>query len=389
MTITRRGAERLASGHPWIYRSDVSSAGTAAAGDVVRIRDVRGRFQGMAHYSSSSEIALRLLSTQDRPVDRALFQERLATAQSHRDRVVRNSNAYRLVFGEGDGLPALIVDRYAGWLVMQTLNQGMDRAQPMLVELLREMFPECGIIERNESSVRKLEKLPLRSAVVFPSPIPQPPSPAVRMNGLSLTVDLLKGQKTGAFLDQRENYVAAANWAKGHALDCFTYSGGFALHLARTCELVEAVDSSSEALAAARHNATQNGLSNISFTAANVFDLLKGYDDARRSFDTIVLDPPAFARGRAQLEGALRGYKEINLRAMKLLRPGGVLVTCTCSHHVGEGTFLEMLAEAALDAHRRITILERRTQSADHPILLTVPETLYLKCLILLVDKAW
>lgn len=343
----------------------------------------------MAHYSNSSEIALRLLSTQDRAVDRAFFQERLTRAQAHRDRVVRNSNAYRLVFGEGDGLPALIVDRYDGWLVIQTLNQGMDRVQPMLVELLREMFPECGIVERNESSVRRLEKLPLRSGLVFPSPISQPPSPTVKVNGLSLSVDLLKGQKTGAFLDQRENYLAAASWARGHALDCFTYAAGFAVHLARACDQVEAVDSSVEALVAARYNAEQNSLSNISFTEANVFDLLKGYDDARRSFDAIVLDPPAFARGRAQLEGALRGYKEINLRAMKMLKPGGVLVTCTCSHHVGEGAFLEMLAEAALDARRRITILERRTQSADHPILLTVPETLYLKCMILQVDKAW
>lgn len=381
--ITRRGAERLAGGHPWVYRSDVSDAGRAAAGDVVRLRDRRGRFHGYAHYSAASEIALRLLTAEDRPVDRAFFRPLLERAADLRRRVVADSDAYRLVHGEADGLPALVVDRYAGWLVLQALDQGMDRAQPLIVELLREMFQPRGIVERNDAAVRRLEQLPLRAGLLEGEP---PEHVEVAMNGLRFAVDLLKGQKTGGFLDQRENYAAAAAYVCGQALDCFCYAGGFATHLARRCERVEAVDSSAEALAAARHNAALNGLENISFTEANVFDLLKGYDEGRRSFDTVVLDPPAFARSRRNLEAALRGYKEINLRAMKMLRPGGVLITCTCSHHVSEADFLGTLAAAALDARRRVAVLERRTQSRDHPILLTVPETLYLKCFILLVE---
>jgi 23S rRNA (cytosine1962-C5)-methyltransferase len=286
----------------------------------------------------------------------------------------------------------LIVDRYAGWLALQTLDQGMDRVQAMLVELLHEMFPEYGIYERNEAAVRRLEKLPQRSQVLVPRPSERPeesivPKTEIAMNGLRFVVDLAAGQKTGMFLDQRENYRAAAQYARGRALDCFTYTGGFALHLARVCESVEAVDSSEEALAAAAANAALNGVSNVRFLEADAFDVLKGYDNNRRAFDTIVLDPPAFARGRRQVDDALRGYKEINLRAMKMLEPGGTLVTCTCSHHISEPDFLAAIAAASRDANRRITVLERRTQSADHPILLTVPETLYLKCLILRVDR--
>jgi len=392
VTISRRGAERIAAGHPWVYRSDVFQAQDAAAGEVVRVQDKRARFLGMAHYSAASEIAVRMLSTRDRPIDRAFFHEMLEKARLHRQRVVHDSDAYRLVSSEADGLPALIVDRYAGWLALQTLNQGMDRVQATLVELLHEMFPECGIHERNEAAVRRLEKLPARSQVLIPRPAEGPeasvePKTEITMNGLRFTVDLAVGQKTGLFLDQRENYRAAAQYARGHALDCFSYTGGFALHLARTCESVEAVDSSAEALAAAAANTARNGLSNVRCLEADAFDVLKGYDNNRRAFDTVVLDPPAFARGRRQVDDALRGYKEINLRAMKLLEPGGTLVTCTCSHHVSEPDFLEAIAAASLDANRRVTVLERRAQSADHPILLTVPETLYLKCLILQVDR--
>jgi 23S rRNA (cytosine1962-C5)-methyltransferase len=395
VTISRRGAERIAAGHPWVYRSDVFNALEATAGQAVRVQDKRARFLGMAHYSDASEIAVRLLTTRDRAIDRAFFHEMLDRARLHRQRVVHDSDAYRLVSSEADGLPALIVDRYAGWLALQTLNQGMDRVQAMLVELLHEMFPDCGIYERNEAGVRRLEKLPARSQVLVPRPSSGPeaspaivdPKTEIAMNGLRFAVDLAVGQKTGMFLDQRENYRAAAQYARGRALDCFTYTGGFALHLARACESVEAVDSSEEALAAAAANAALNGASNVRYLEADAFDVLKGYDTNRRAFDTIVLDPPAFARGRRQVDDALRGYKEINLRAMKMLEPGGTLVTCTCSHHISEPDFLEAIAAASLDANRRITVLERRTQSADHPILLTVPETLYLKCLILRVDR--
>jgi 23S rRNA (cytosine1962-C5)-methyltransferase len=392
VTISRRGAERIAAGHPWVYRSDVFHAHEAEAGEVVRVQDRRARFLGMAHYSAASEIAVRMLATRDRPIDRVFFHEMLERARLHRQRVVHDSDAYRLVSSEADGLPALIVDRYGPWLALQTLNQGMDRVQALLVELLHETFPECGIYERNEAAVRRLEKLPARSQVLVPRPSEGPeasvePKTEIAMNGLRFAVDLSAGQKTGLFLDQRENYRAAAQFARGRALDCFTYTGGFALHLARACESVEAVDSSVEALAAAGANAALNGVGNIRFLEADAFDVLKGYDNNRRAFDTVVLDPPAFARGRRQVDDALRGYKEINLRAMKMLEPGGTLITCTCSHHIGEADFLEAIAAASLDANRRVTVLERRTQAADHPILLTVPETLYLKCLILRVDR--
>ncbi len=382
VVISRRAVERLRSGHPWIYRSDLVDAGGAAAGDAVRLLDRSGRFHGKAHYSAASQIALRLLTPQDRPIDADFFRERLRQAQQGRARTVTGTDAYRLVFGEADELPGLIVDRYADWLSLQTLSQGMDRARPLLVELLAELFSPRGIIERNDSRVRGLEALPQQAGPAWGQ---CPETVEITMNGVRFGVPLLSGQKSGAFLDQRENYAAAESYARGDALDCFTYSGGFALHLARRCAAVEAVDSSAEALAAAQANAARNGASNARFTEANVFDLLRGYDEQRRSFDIVVLDPPAFAKSRATLEAALRGYKEINLRALRLLRPGGVLVTCCCSHHVSEATFLKTVAEAALDAHRQITVLERRTQARDHPILLTVPETHYLKCLILMV----
>ncbi len=384
VTISHRGAERIESGHPWVYRSDVTNAVTAKAGDVVRVGDRQGKLLGMAHYSAASEIAIRMLSTRQRPVDAAFYRDRIGRASQHRAHISSESNAYRLVSSEADGLPALIVDRYAGWLALQTLDQGMERAQEDIVAALRELFPEFAIHERNEGSVRKLEKLPLRSDVLDGEGEPRI---EIQLNGLKFGVDLAAGQKTGFFLDQRENYRAAAGHARGRALDCFTYTGGFALHIASKCASVEAVDSSAAALEALNANASRNGIANVTVREADALDLLKRYDDQRRTFDTIVLDPPAFARNRAQVEGGLRGYKEINLRAMKMMEPGGTLVTCTCSHHIGESDFLETIAAASLDARRRITVLERRTQSSDHPILLTAPETLYLKCLILRVDR--
>jgi 23S rRNA (cytosine1962-C5)-methyltransferase len=381
--VSRRGGERLRLGHPWIYRSDVRDAAGASGGDVVRVTDRAGRFLGMAHYSAASQIALRLLTADHRPIDGAFFRERIQQAAELRSRVVSGTNAYRLVFGEADSLPALVVDRYAEWLSIQTLSQGMDRAKPELTGLLNELFSPRGIIERNDVRVRELEALPQQAGVLAGE---RPETIEVEMNGVRFGVSLRAGQKTGAFLDQRENYAAAAAYARGEALDCFSYAGGFALHLARRCQSVEAVDSSAEALAAARANAARNSLANICFTEANAFDLLKKYDELRRAFDLVVLDPPAFAKSRANLEAALRGYKEINLRAFRLLRRGGVLVTCSCSHHVSEAEFIETVAEAAVDARRRVTVLERRTQARDHPVVLTIPETLYLKCLMLLSD---
>jgi 23S rRNA (cytosine1962-C5)-methyltransferase len=292
-----------------------------------------------------------------------------------------DTDAYRVVHGEADLLPALIVDRYAGYLVMQTLDQGMDAAKGEIASCLQEIFEPRGIVARNDAAVRAKEELPLETTVLA-GEIPE--SVSVRMNGLSLTADLLHGQKTGIFLDQRENYLAAANYARGgKALDCFTSTGGFALHLAAKCESVEAVDSSGPALSRARQNAAANGIANVDFREADVFEVLNGYNSARREFSLVVLDPPAFAKSRRNLEAATTAYKEINLRALRLLAPGGILVTCSCSHHLSEPAFLELIAQASLDSKRTLRVLERRTQSQDHPILLTVPETLYLKCLIL------
>ena len=379
--VNRKAAERVASGHPWIFSSDLSDRDGAQPGEAVTVADGRGRALGTAHYSSTSQIALRMLSAQVEAIDRAFYLRRLQAAEEHRCRVLHHSDAYRVVHGEADLLPALIVDRYAEYLVIQNLDQGMDAAQAEIVSCLQEIFQPLGIIARNDVAVRSKEQLRLETAVVAGA---VPEFVSIAMNGLTLRADLLRGQKTGIFLDQRENYVAAARYARGgRALDAFTSTGGFALHLAGKCEAVEAVDSSGPALATARANAETNGISNIEFREADVFELLAGYASAQRQFSMVVLDPPAFAKSRRNLEAAATGYKEINLRALRLLTPGGVLVTCSCSHHVSEAMLLEVVAQAALDAGRTLRVLERRTQAQDHPILLTVPETHYLKCLIL------
>ncbi|MBZ5581128.1 MAG: class I SAM-dependent rRNA methyltransferase [Acidobacteriia bacterium] len=379
--VTRKAADRVLSGHPWIFASDVADRDGAQPGQPVKVADVRGRPLGTAHYSSASEITLRMLSRQVEEIGRDFFLRRLRAAEEHRRAVVRHSDAYRVVHAEADLLPGLIVDRYGDYLVLQTLDQGMDAAKPDILSCLEKIFHPRGIVARNDAAVRAKEQLPLEAGIVAGE---VPESVSVRMNDLALRADLLRGQKTGIFLDQRENYRAAARYARGgKALDCFTSTGGFALHLAAQCESVEAVDSSAPALTTARANAAANGIGNIGFEEADVFQVLAGYASARRQFSMVVLDPPAFAKSRRNLDAAATGYKDINLRALRLLPPGGILVTCSCSHHVSEAMLLEIVAEASLDANRTLRVLERRTQSQDHPILLTVPETLYLKCLIL------
>jgi 23S rRNA (cytosine1962-C5)-methyltransferase len=378
--VNRKAARRVASGHPWIFESDVLDTGGAEAGAAVHVVDLKGRSLGTAHFSAASQIALRLLSRGVEEIGREFFAQRLAAAEAHRRRVVRGTDAYRVVHGEGDLLPALVVDRYRDYLVLQTLSQGMDRARPWIVDSLIDLFSPRGIVARNDAPVRAKEALPLESGVIYGD---VPDSVEFHMNGLRLHADLRHGQKTGAFLDQRENYAAAFLHARGRALDCFTSSGGFALHISPVCESVEALDSSGAALAAAARNAALNGISNIEFREADVFVSLAAYSSARRRFDTVILDPPAFAKSRSTLEGAIGAYKEINLRALRMLEPGGILVTCSCSQRLTEAAFLELLAQAALDAGRQLRVLERRTQALDHPILLTVPETHYLKCLIL------
>ncbi|HEX8985436.1 MAG TPA: class I SAM-dependent rRNA methyltransferase [Bryobacteraceae bacterium] len=376
----RKGADRLLSGHPWVFSSDVLDRGGALPGEAVRVLGPRNAALGTAHYSSTSQICLRMLSREGEPAGREFFLKRILAAGEFRSRVVQDSSAYRLVHGEGDLLPALIVDRYGDYFVIQTLDQGMDAAKFEIVAALEELYNPRGILERNDAPVRRLENLTLACGVLAGE---APGVVEVRMNGLRLYADLLQGQKTGVFLDQRENYLAAARHARGRALDCFTSTGGFALHMAARCESVEGIDSSAQALEIAAKNRDANGLANVTFREANVFDFFGALRNAGRPYGTIVLDPPAFAKSRGSLDGAARGYKEINLRALQVLAPGGVLVTCSCSHHMSEAMLLEVVASAALDAGRTLRVLERRTQAQDHPILLTVPETLYLKCLIL------
>ena len=380
MRVNRKAAGRVASGHPWIFSSDVLHRGQAAAGDAVLVTGPAGEPLGTAHFSDSSQISLRLLSNRIETIDHDFYHQRIARAEDHRRRVVSDSDAYRLVHGEGDQLPGLVIDRYGAYFTLQTLDQGMDRAKPEIVQCLEELFAPQGIVERNDASVRKHEDLPLQSGVVAGT---VPETVTIHMNGLALHADLVHGQKTGIFLDQRENYVAAARYAHGRALDCFSSTGGFALHLAPRCESVEAVDSSEASLKTAELNRAANAITNVEFREADVFDLLAGYAAARRQFEIVVLDPPAFAKSRKNLEAAVRGYKEINRRALELLSTGGILVTCSCSHHLSEAMLLELVAAASLDTGRRLRVLERRTQAQDHPILLTVPETMYLKCLIL------
>ncbi len=379
--ITARGIERLASGHPWIYRSDVVTR-TGVEPGVVRIIDKKNHFWGQALYSSQSQITLRFLTREERPFDAAFLEERILAAAAFRQQVAPGVQAYRLVAGEGDLLPTLIIDRYGDCFVIQTLSQGMDRLKSTVVDILQEEFAPRAILERNDAAVRGLEGLPEQSGVLAGEAVREV---VVEENGVKMCYDLLHGQKTGGFLDQRENRAAAANYARGRALDCFTYTGGFALTLAPRCDSVLGVDSSGDALRQAERSQGLNGFTNLEWKEANCFDFLKAADQEKQRFDTVVIDPPAFARQKTSRESALRGYKELNLRAMKILNPGAYLVTCSCSFHVSEADLLEVIANAALDAHRTVVVVERRTQSRDHPILLTVPETHYLKCLILRV----
>ncbi|HEU0186171.1 MAG TPA: class I SAM-dependent rRNA methyltransferase [Blastocatellia bacterium] len=380
--VSAKGASRARSGHLWIYRGDVAQKPQAESGSVVRVVDQRGRFLARAHYGKESEITLRIISKEDAEITRDFWLGRLRAAARWRGRVAGDAGAYRLVHSEGDLLPGLIIDRYGDCFAIQTLTRGMDALKGMWTELLLEEFHPRLIVERNDAKVRQLEGLPMINSALYDARPADAGDLIVTENGIRFRIDLLGGQKTGAFLDQRENRAAAMRYARGRGLDCFSFHGSFALHISKGCERVTAVDISEPAIENARRNAELNDITNVEFIAANVFDQLRDYDDAGERFDTIVLDPPAFAKNRGAVESALRGYKEINLRALRLLNPGGVLITCSCSYHVGEELFLGTLAEAARDAGRAVQIVEKRSQSRDHPILLTVPETYYLKCVV-------
>jgi 23S rRNA (cytosine1962-C5)-methyltransferase len=378
VVISTRGEERLQSGHPWIYRADMVNV-RADAGDVVQIRSPRGRTLGSALYSDRSQIALRLLSYGDVPGDMALIRRRLEAAIAFRQSLALDATAYRLVHGEADLLPSLIVDRYRDYLVVQALSQGMDRLMPTLTSMLVDLLQPRGVLARNDPRARVLEGLEQRVEVVAGD---VPESVTVTETGIEYDVDLRRGQKTGLFLDQRENRAAAAAYARGRLLDCFSYNGGFALVLGRACEETIAIDVSEDAVARIRQNAARNGVA-VDARVGNVFDELRGLDRLGERFDTIVLDPPAFAKNKAAVPNARAGYKEINRRALKLLKTGGTLITCSCSYHVNEAAFAEIVYEAAVDAQAHVTVVEKRMQGRDHPVLLGVPETYYLKCFIL------
>jgi 23S rRNA (cytosine1962-C5)-methyltransferase len=421
--LSPRGAARLQSRHPWVYRSDITEEKDIPPGSVVRVLDQRGKFLGTALYSSSSQIAIRMIShgsVQDLP---ALVSERIRAAIAYRKELVTNTDAYRLVFSEADFLPGLIIDRYNDVLTLQILTQAMD-ANPVRESIIKVLLERrasppvqntaanvgtaalgcpaessapvgededhdnstdklrpAGIAERVDPRIRELEQLPPRQSQLLWG---EKSATVITMNGIRFHYDALEGQKTGAFLDQRENYATAAHYAHGEALDAFCYQGGFALHLAAKCSTVKGVDSSRPALEVADKNAQLNGRE-VEWIEANAFDLLRDYAAANRRYDTIVLDPPAFAKTKRDLDKALRGYKELNLRAMKMLRPGGILITCSCSFHVSTQDFQKVLADAAQDAHKSLRILENRGASKDHPVLLNVPETSYLQCIILSV----
>jgi 23S rRNA (cytosine1962-C5)-methyltransferase len=389
--IDERAAGRLRAGHVWVYASDVLNDANAAPGALVHVVNTKGKLHGSAIYSSSSQLKLRLMSREEIGSEAELMdmvRQRLAEAVAYRQQVVRDSNACRLVFSEADGLPGLIVDRYDQIVALQILTQAWDppERREAIVAALGELTGAENIVERVDARIRELEQLPARESG---SILGQKTATIFTMNGVQFHYDALSGQKTGAFLDQRENYAAAAAYARGQALDVCTYQGGFALHLARVCDRVTALDSSREALEVAEQNEELNAAANkqeIEWIESNAFDLLRDYADAGRQYDVIVLDPPAFAKSKKNLAAAMRGYKELNLRALKMLRPGGTLVTCSCSFAVGEADFLEMLASAAVDAHRSAKLVEVRSQSRDHPVLLGVPESHYLKCFIAVVS---
>lgn len=382
--IYKRGADRIKSGHVWVYRSDVLNADGIPPGALVKVADERGKFLASAFYSTASQIAVRVLSREPVSDLQTLLRQRIADAIAYRERVVSHTDAYRVIFSEADFLPGLIVDRYNDLLSFQVLTQAMDSKvvkDTFLAELTTRLTP-AAIAERVDPRIRELEQLSPGSSGLVAG---QKSSTMFTMNGIRLNYDALAGQKTGAFLDQRENYSAAAQYAQGKALDVFCYHGGFALHLAPHCNSVTGVDSSRPALEVADQNAALNQRE-VEWIEANAFDLLRDYAAQGPQYDVVVLDPPAFAKSRRELDSALRGYKELNLRALKLLRPGGILVTCSCSYHVSPAAFLEVVADSARDVHRNLRLLENRGQAKDHPILLNVPETAYLKCLIFLVS---
>ncbi len=381
VVVSHRGARRLRGGHPWVYRSDTDDRDIPAG--PVRVVDARGRRLGRALWSPQSEIRLRLLTTDDVAIDEAWWAEHVAQAVARRAHLAADATAYRLVHAEGDGLPALVVDRYGDYVVAQLLTAGIEAVRSDVLGAIRTTLRPAGILLRNDASIRRHEGLPLAIETVDGS---VPERIEVRVGPVRYWALPREGQKTGAFLDQRANHQLMGRVARGRALDVFTYQGLFAVHMAQRADSVLAIDSSGPALDVARTNAALNTGGPIEWMEANAFDALRSLEADGARFDTIVLDPPAFAKTRQAVPAALRGYKEINLRALRMLAPGGRLLTCSCSFHVSRARFLQMLAAAAADCGRRIVLEQLVGQSDDHPEVLTVPESSYLKGALVRVD---
>lgn len=379
----RKGAQhRLESGHPWVFQSEIDRIeGDFQPGDIVDVFNHRSRLIGRGYINPRSQIIVRILTREQEEINREFFVKRIAAAWKHRQRFLHEPNYCRLIFGEADFLPALIVDKFGDYLVVQTLALGIDIHKETIISILDEMFQPAGIYERNDVPVRKLEGLDLRKGFLkgnFPTLL------QVEENGFPFYADIENGQKTGFFYDQRENRQLLKSFATdAEVLDCFCHTGSFAIHAARYgAKSVRAIDISDLAVEVARKNAELNGVSDIcQFEVANVFDVLRSLTEEKRQYDVVILDPPAFTKSRSALEGAVRGYKEINLRGLKLVRPGGFLITCSCSYHMDRELFKEIIIDAAKDARRTIREIEYRTQAKDHPILPAADETHYLKFL--------
>ena len=380
LILTPKGLAWFRKGHPWIYRTDLEEIKDAAPGSVVSLETKNGKFLARGFYSDHSKIALRVISRSPEVIDAQFWEKRLLSAFRYRQAVVQQTNAYRLIYGESDGIPSLVVDRYANHFVLQTLTQGTENLLPLFTEIILKLFQPVSIILRNDVMVRDLEGLPREKKILFGE---CPKEVQVFEGEIHYLADLWTGQKTGAYLDQRENRLLGARFLRGVVLDAFCYHGLFGLHGARRASGVIGIDSSQEAIDRAKENASLNGLNHTEFHRGNVFDFLKAAVEEKRHFDGIILDPPPFAKSKENVDGASRGYKELNLRAMRLLNPGGVLVTSSCSYNLSEPKFLEILRDCAKDSGSTCRIVERRGQSADHPVLLSFPESFYLKCLFL------
>jgi 23S rRNA (cytosine1962-C5)-methyltransferase len=384
--LQREAISRVGRGHPWIYRNEVPDLpGDLSPGDLVELTGPKGSFIGIGYCNPQSVITIRMLTRQHEKIDDSFFHKRIAAAYAYRKRFYKQEDSYRLVYGEADFLPGLILDRYGDHLVAQVLTAGMDKLLGFILPVIDQLFSPRAIVARNDVPSRKLEGLPVEKKVIsgaLSSPL------VISKGGLAFEVDLLEGQKTGFFLDQSENYrVLEGLVDEGDVLDTFCYGGAWSLSAARYgAKRVTGVDSSEGAIDLARRNADRNGYQSIcQFQTANVFDFLKARDESGEKYDCVILDPPSFVKRRKEVESAVRGYKEINLRAMRLLRPGGFLVTCSCSYHLSQDRFLEILLDAAKDAKKTLRLIAFRSQGKDHPALLSLPETEYLKCAVLQV----